>query len=388
MGIGMIDNKVIFVEHALAGEIVEVEVVCEYKKYMVGRVNKIIKKSLDRCNYECKYYDNCGGCNIGILDYQKQLEFKKNKVINIFRKYGKLEINPVIVETDRIGYRNKIVLHVVNGKLGYFKANTNELVEIDKCIIASDKINKVINIIRNKIDISLVNKIMIRTSYDNIMVVFYGKIDKNMIINNLDFIDSIYIDDVLVYGKEMIIEKLGDYKFYISKDSFFQVNTKQIINLYNQVLEYANLSKNDVVMDLYCGTGTIGIFLSKYCKKVIGIEINDSAVKDANDNSKINDVKNIKFMCGSSSIIKDLKYKVDVVVVDPPRCGLDKITIETLNKMKVKKIVYVSCDPMTLVRDIKLLSDNYILKDIKLFDMFACDYHVESVVLMEKVIDK
>ena len=383
MGIGKINNKIIFVEHALVGEIVEVEIIREYKKYLLGKVKKIIKKSNDRCNFLCKYYSKCGGCNIGILDYNKQLEFKKNKVIDIFRKYGNIDINPVIIGNDNLGYRNKVTLHVEDGKLGYYEKDTNEIVEINKCIIANDKINEIINIIKNNIDLSKVNKIMIRTTLSDSMVVFNGYINDNDI-KHLGMVSSIYVNDKLIYGNDKIIEKLGDYSFYISKDSFFQVNTKQAVNLYNQVVEYSKLDKKDRVLDLYCGTGTIGIYLAKYCYDVLGIEINKSAIEDANLNKKLNKIDNISFICDSSSIISKLDYEASVVVVDPPRSGLDKVTLDTLNKSKIKRIVYVSCDPMTLVRDIKLLSLVYKLKDIKLFDMFSCDYHVESICVLER----
>lgn len=381
-GIGRINNKVVFVDNAMIGEIVEIVIVKEYKKYMLGRVIEYIKKSIDRVDPKCIYYDKCGGCNICNLSYDKQLEFKRNKVIDIFSKYLGVNINPNIVSCEIKNYRNKIVLHVSNGVIGYYEKNSNNIVEIDKCLIANDKINNIIKLIKDKINISNVSKILIRATNEDSMVVFYGNIDVDNI-NYLDDIDSLYINDKLIRGKSKIVEKLGDYSFYISKDSFFQVNTKQAVNLYNKVLEFANLDKDDSVLDLYCGTGTIGIYLARFCRRVLGIEINSSCIDDARENSKLNKINNISFICNSSSIIRDIDFKADVVIVDPPRSGLDNVTIDTLNSIDVKRIVYVSCDPMTLVRDIKKLS-NYEFKDIELFDMFAGDYHVESVVLLER----
>lgn len=383
MGIGRINNKVIFIEHALIGEIVEVEIIKEYKKYSIGKIKKIIKNSKDRCDYQCKYYYKCGGCNIGILSYDKQLEFKKNKVVDIFKRYALVDVKLDIVGTDKEKYRNKIILHVIGGRVGYYESDSNNLVEIDRCIIASDRINDIISRIKN-INLYKVNEIMIRSTVLDSMVVFYGDVNKEEVISVLNDVSSIYVGDKLIYGKNRIIEKLGDYSFYISKDSFFQVNTKQTLNLYNQVLEYAKLSRDDRVLDLYCGTGTIGIFLAKYCYEVLGIEINASSVEDAKENAFLNNINNIEFICDNSSIISKIDYKADLIVVDPPRSGLDKVTINTLKKNIVKRIVYVSCNPMTLVRDIRLLSDVYELKNIKLFDMFANDYHVESVVLLER----
>lgn len=382
MGIGRINNKVVFVEDGLVGEKVLVKIVEDNKKYMVAKIVKRLTISKDRCKYDCIYYDRCGGCNIASLIYEKQLEFKKGKVIDIFKKYADILIDPKIIKTNEYHYRNKIVMHVENGKMGYYEKNTNKVVPIDKCLIASDTINKILKKIEDNIDLNKVKQIMIRSTYKDSMVVIDGEVDIDSLIKALEFVTSIYVNKKLVYGKSKIIEKIGDYLFYISSDSFFQVNTNQAYNLYNQVLTYANLNKDDVVLDLYCGTGTIGIYLAKYCKNVLGIEINEMAIMDANENKKLNNIDNISFINGSASIINKLEVKANVVVVDPPRSGLDNVTIDTLIKMKVDKIIYVSCDPMTLSRDIKRLSNVYKLEDITLFDMFAQDYHVESVCVL------
>lgn len=382
MGIGRINNKVVFVEDGLVGEKVLVKIVEDNKKYMVAKIVKRLTISKDRCKYDCIYYDRCGGCNIASLIYEKQLEFKKGKVIDIFKKYADILIDPKIIKTNEYHYRNKIVMHVENGKMGYYEKNTNKVVSIDKCLIASDTINKILKKIEDNIDLNKVKQIMIRSTYKDSMVVIDGEVDIDSLIKALEFVTSIYVNKKLVYGKSKIIEKIGDYLFYISSDSFFQVNTNQAYNLYNQVLTYANLNKDDVVLDLYCGTGTIGIYLAKYCKSVLGIEINEMAIMDANENKKLNNIDNISFINGSASIINKLEVKANVVVVDPPRSGLDNVTIDTLIKMKVDKIIYVSCDPMTLSMDIKRLSNVYKLEDITLFDMFAQDYHVESVCVL------
>ena len=202
------------------------------------------------------------------------------------------------------------------------------------------------------------------------------------ILKNLDV--SVYHNSKYISGNKVLIETLNNYKFSILPDSFFQINKKQTINLYNQIVEYANPQKEDKVLDLYCGVGTIGIYLSKYCKEVLGIEINKSSIENANINKKLNNVENISFIEADVSKVLSIKYKADIIIVDPPRSGLDKNTIETLIKINPKKIVYVSCDPITLSRDINLLKNNYILKDIKLYDMFPETYHVESVCVLER----
>lgn len=381
LGIAKVDGKVVFVENALVGEIVLIKIVKEKKNYSLAKVIKYIKISDKRYNYNCCNYLECGGCNIGHLNYLDQLEFKKNKVIDIFRKYNNLEINPHIYKTDSFNYRNKVVMHIKDGKLGFCKKSSNDIVEVDNCLIASKDINGVLKIIR-MFDLSRVSRVMIRSTYKDIMVVINGKIDELTLIEKLDFVSSIYVDDKLIYGKDKIIEKLGDYLFYISKDSFFQVNSKQALNLYNKILDFAALKKTDRILDLYCGTGTIGIFLAKYSYSVLGIEVNKDAVKDANMNKLLNKVNNIDFILEDSSYIAKIDDFFDVILVDPPRSGLDSKTLNNLKLRKTPKIIYVSCDPMTLSRDIKLLEDVYKVDKIALFDMFANDYHVESLVLL------
>ena len=187
-----------------------------------------------------------------------------------------------------------------------------------------------------------------------------------------------------IYGDGFIVDKIGDYLYKISPDSFFQVNTSLATLLYSKVLEYLNPSKCDNVLDLYCGAGTIGIFVSRFAKSVKGIEINKYAVEDANYNKKINNVDNISFECLSTSFVSKFKDKFDSVIVDPPRSGLDKKTIDYLINLKAKKIVYVSCDPITLARDLEILKDYYEVKEITPFDMFSNTYHVECVSILQK----
>ncbi len=380
-GIGKINNKIIFVENALEGEIVKIKIVENKKKYCIAKVIEYIKTSLNRVSFSCCFYDKCGGCNIAHMCYEKQLEFKKNKVINILDKYCNLSVNPHINFSNELNYRNKVVFHIKDGKIGFYQNNSNFIVDIDKCLILSDSINKVLKIIRT-FDLSLVNNIMIRSTYKDIMLVIEGDINKDILSNNLSFVSSIYINGKLVHGSSRIVEKIGNYLFYISYDSFFQVNSKVTYNLYNKILEYASLDKNDNVLDLYCGTGTIGIFLSKYCNKVLGIEINKSAIEDANLNKKINGISNIDFINDNSSYITKLDSKFNVVVVDPPRSGLDSKTLNNLILKRVSRLIYVSCNPMTLARDINKLKEIYNLEKMELFDMFCNDYHVECVVAM------
>ena len=381
-GIGYIDGKVIFVPKTIPGDIVLIKDKIDYKNYSYSTKWEVINSK--SCDIKCPYYNLCGGCQIMGLNYDKQLEYKKNKVINIFKKYNKMDINPMIYGSNQYNYRNKIILHVKEGKLGLVTYRSHDIVKIDKCLLVSDNINNIIMVINNNIDLLNVNKVMIRESTNkDIMVVFYGSVDKDIVIKYLsNLVKSIYVNDNLIWGRDAIISKLGNYKYEISPKSFFQVNYIGMFNIYNKVLEY--IDNDSRVLDLYCGTGSIGIYVSNRASSILGIEINKGAIDDANKNKDINNIDNISFVCGNvDSIIKD-NYKYDIVIVDPPRSGLNKKTKDILLGISSKKIIYVSCDPITLARDINYLSVKYDLVDINLVDMFPNTYHVESVCMLER----
>ena len=382
-GITRIDNKITFVPKTVSGDIINLEITKSHKNYNEAKLLKIVKPSHDRIEYKCPYYNKCGGCNIANLEYTNQLKYKKEKVINIFKKYNKIDINPTIIASDEIlHYRNKITLQY-NEKLGLYEEKTHNIIEIQECLLMPQKVNDIIKLLNKYNYNTSLQKIVIRIINNQVMINIIAKdIPKSLIeiLKNLDV--SVYHNSKYISGNKVLIETLNNYKFSILPDSFFQINKKQTINLYNQIVEYANPQKEDKVLDLYCGVGTIGIYLSKYCKEVLGIEINKSSIENANINKKLNNVENISFIEADVSKVLSMKYKADIIIVDPPRSGLDKNTIETLIKINPKKIVYVSCDPITLSRDINLLKNNYTLKDIKLFDMFPETYHVESVAVM------
>lgn len=375
-GLSHVLGKIIFVPNLLPNEEALVKIVLDKKKYMVGEIIKLVKKSDDRIVPKCSY-ENCG-CAIKGLNYLKTLEFKKNKVMEILKRYGNLEnVVKEIIPSDNIyGYRNKITLKVKGGKIGYFKNGSNELIEINRCEIASEKSNKIIEILKD-CDLSKVREVIIK-DFGEVMIIIKGDMDIEVL---KPLVTSIYMNDKLVYGNENIIAELGDFKFYVSKDSFFQVNTNVTFKLYNKVLEYLDNSSGKSVLDLYSGTGTISLFLSKHFKKVTAIEINEEAVRCAFLNKELNDVSNVRFICGDVS--KEIhNLKADNIVVDPPRSGLSIDGINDILKINPERLVYVSCDPMTLARDLKLLGQNYEVKEVTLFDMFPWTYHVESVCLL------
>lgn len=374
-GIAKVNNMPIFVENSLIGEEVEIIITKEKKNYMEGIVSKYLKVSPLRVESKCPYYDKCGGCDLLHLSYEEQLKYKENKVKEIIKKFSGLDCVNKIVGSKQFNYRNKITLQV-NKKIGYFKKKTNDIIPIDNCLLVDDRINEIINELK-QVDVSKVNKIVIRVTNLESMVVFYGNISNKI---ELD-VDTIIINDKIIKGNGYIKENINDINFIISPTSFFQVNNIGMINIYNKVLEYIDGGN---VLDLYCGTGTISMYVSKKANKVLGIELNKEAVKDALINKKINNITNVDFISGDvGTILSKNNFKADIVIVDPPRSGLDNNSISNIIKIHPNKIIYVSCNPVTLARDLNILKEHYDVLEITPFDMFGNTYHVECVCLLK-----
>lgn len=390
-GIGKINNKIIFIPKALPNEIIDARVILEKKKFYEGKINQILKTADERIDSICPQFSDCGGCQLLHMNYKNGLKFKQEKVNDIILKNVpfKFLIKDIVPSQDNLFYRNKITLQV-NSLIGYFKEKTNDIISIDACYIADKKINEIYQKIKTNIILDNINQIIIRSSKNTneTMIIFKtsGIIDKNNIIKNLkDCVSSIYINEELVFGAYKITEKILNHKFYISPTSFFQVNTLQAEKLYKLALDYANITKNDLVLDLYCGTGTISILASEYAEKVIGIELNKEAVKDANENKKLNSISNVEFYAGDvGTILNKNNYHPDIVIVDPPRAGLDSLAISQILKIKPKKLVYISCDLMTLARDLKILGNNFNIVELTPVDMFPQTAHVECVTVLHR----
>ena len=388
-GISKNNGYVFFIPNALPDEKVFVKINKIKKNIVDATVERFITISKDRINSICPYFEKCGGCDLLHLSYYNQIIFKENKVKEIMDKFCKYKfnINSIIKCNDELFYRNKVTFQVDNA-IGFYEKGTNKIVDINNCKIVNKSVNDLLNILNDKDLIIDVNKIIVRNNINNQLLLIVdttNKFNKNEFIELVSkYVDSIVINNEVIKGNGKIIETLNNYKFVISPNSFFQVNTKQTINLYNKIREYANLNKNEILLDLYCGTGTIGIYLSSDCKKVIGIEINKSAVKDANENKLINNITNIDFICGDAlKEIKKLNINPDVIVVDPPRAGLDKKDIDNIFKLNANRIVYVSCDPVTLARDLNILGEKYSIKELTPVDMFPNTSHVETVSVLE-----
>lgn len=373
-GIAKIDNKVTFVDKVIPNEVVNIRITKQKKKINEAKLVSIIEKSPNRIEPKCKYYNICGGCNTEHISYNKSVIYKKEIVKNIFNKYCNMNIEPsIIYDADNTyNYRNKITLRIKDGKLSLVG---DTLINIDYCYLVNNNINEVIKLL-NSICLDGVNEVVIRGT-DDIMVIIKGDINSSSIISILDGkVNSIFINNIKVYGNDHIIINVGNYSYAVYADSFFQVNTNMIDKLYNKVLEYAGTGNK--LLDLYCGSGTIGIYLAHNFNTVIGIEQNKDAIKGANLNKKINNIHNISFICKQVSEINQIES--DVVVVDPPRSGLDNTIMNKIMNSNIDKLVYVSCNPITLSRDINILKNKYNLVDITLYDMFPNTNHVETVV--------
>lgn len=375
-GITKIDNKITFIPKTLPEEVVNIRITKQKKKFNEGCLTTIIEESKDRVKYICPYYDICGGCDTGHILYSKSIMYKKDMVVDIFKRYCDMDVDMDIVydEENIYNYRNKITLRVNDGKLALVGES---LVNIDYCYLVNDNINKVIGIL-NGICLDGIDEVIIRGT-DEIMVIIKGNIDNDELIQILkDNVSSIFIDGVKVFGNDYVMINVGNYRYAVYPDSFFQVNTKMISRLYDKVLEFAG--RGDKLLDLYCGAGTIGIYLANNFNSVRGIEQNESAIKGANLNKGINDIKNISFVCEKASDINEIVE--DVVVVDPPRSGLDSTTIKRILDSRIERLIYVSCNPITLARDINILKDKYNLVGMSLFDMFPNTSHAECVCLL------
>ena len=374
-GITRINDKVTFVSDVIPGEVVDVRITESKKNINEGKVISYIETSSDRALPICPYYGLCGGCSTSYINYDKSLEYKKDIVIDIMKRYAGIDVKPDIISDYNIySYRNKISLKVNNGKLALIKEDSNELVNINKCLLVNDNINKVIEIL-NSIDLNDVSEVVIKGT-DEIMVLVNGSINSDILINTLKFyVSSIVLNDEVIYGSQYITIKVGNYCYAVYPKSFFQVNTGMIEKLYDKVKGYAG--RGNRLLDLYCGAGTIGIYLASNFNNVYGIEVNSDAIEGANVNKKINGIENISFDCKRASSNDSLDY--DVIVVDPPRAGLDKTTVNKIINSGVNNLIYVSCNPVTLARDIKLFSDKYLIEDMTLFDMFPNTKHVECV---------
>ena len=437
-GVGRINEFTIFVDGALPNELVKVKITELKKNYGIGELIEIIKASADRVEPSCAIYKECGGCQLQHLSYPAQLKWKRQQVIDAVTRIGKLDVkNDVIADVndtankveirDTIGmknpwhYRNKMQFPVGMSKgkvkIGCYAKSTHQIIDTDSCLIQKPQNDLILQAARrviNKFKIQpynedkhsgLLRHVMARTGINETMLVLVTARDKlpndkaisKALHNELKDITTIqqnvqsYHNNVILgrdtkvlYGKRAIKDKIGDLTFNISARSFFQVNTLQAEKLYKTALDFADLHGNEIVVDAYCGTGTITLFLAKHARRVYGIEIVTSAIADAKVNARENNIHNAEFITGDAAVmLPKLGVKPDVIVLDPPRAGCDAKLLSTIAKLKPSRVVYVSCNPATLARDLNILETNgYKTKMIQPVDMFPFTSHVEAVALI------
>lgn len=428
-GIAKIDNFTIFIPGAIKGEKIKILIVKVLSSHAFGKIIEILAKSAERVKEDCYTYKRCGGCNLRHINYQTTLKMKRNTVQSLVNK----TLNKKVVVKDTIGmenpynYRNKAQYPIGLNKegkpiVGVFANRTHEIIPFEACKIQkpiSEKIARFIcDYIKEK-NISVYNEKTCKGIFRHIVIkvgVATNEIMCILVINSDGFKEEIDLveklktkftniktivkninkrntnvilgsKNVTLYGEGYIFDKLDEFKFKISPMSFYQVNPTQTEKLYNLAIQKAELTGNEVVFDLYCGIGTIGIFAAKHAKQVYGIEIVEEAIKDAKQNAKINNIDNINFYAGDVEellfdLIDNKKIVPDVIIVDPPRKGLDGKSINNIMRVAPEKVIYISCNPATLVRDLKLLEDKYEIKEIQPVDMFPFTSHVECCALM------
>ena len=432
VGIGKFEGFTVFVDGGLVKDKIKVKITKSKKNYAVGDIVEIIEPSPYRVERKCsKELKDCGGCQIQELDYQEQLNIKTNEVKQVISRIGKLEdvvVHPALGMEEPFRYRNKAQFPIqkVDGSpvIGFYKKKSHDIIPTDQCIIQHDVNDKIIKIIKTyiraykvsvydeKTHTGVLRHLVTKVGFTSkeVMVVLVANRRKLPYLNELASVLKENIpgfktlvvnvnrektnvilgnENRVIYGDGKINDNIGDLVFEISPLSFFQVNPVQTEVLYNKALEYAALGENDTVFDIYCGIGTISLFLAQRAKKVYGIEIVEEAIKDAKRNAEINNLDNVEFYVGKAEDVVPKMYKqgkrANVVVVDPPRKGCDEKVLDTIVSMQPDRVVYVSCNPSTLARDLAYLNEKgYKSLEVQPVDMFPHSVHIENVALIVK----
>lgn len=435
-GIAKIDGYTIFIPNAIKGEKCKILIVKTTASHGFGKLIEIIEKSEERIETDCETYQRCGGCSLRHMDYKATLKLKQATVQNLVNKTlnNNIKVNPTIGMDNPYQYRNKAQYPIGYDKqgnisTGIFANRTHEIIPMKECKIQqpiTEYIAKLVVDFLQENNITayeeqtgkglfrhIVIKVGMKTK--EIMCVFvingneipqeqelidyllnsfkdkYSEYTIKTIVKNINTKNTNVIlgnKNIILYGDGYIYDQLGKYTFKISPMSFYQTNPVQTEVLYNTAIEKSNLQKDDILLDLYCGIGTIGITASSFVKQVYGVEIVEQAIEDAKENAKVNKVDNIEFTCGDveqilSNLLKEKNIKPNVIFVDPPRRGLDQTTIDNILRTMPEKVTYISCNPATMVRDLKLLEERYDIKEIQPVDMFPFTSHVECCSVLE-----
>lgn len=429
-GVGKYEGFTVFTPFAVSGEKVEVEVKHVKKTYAHAKLLRILTPHSDRITPQCPIFHQCGGCQTQHLSYEAQCREKRQHVIDCFARIGGLKdvvIHPVLGMKHPWEYRNKVAIPfgVRQGKVvaGFYASQSHHIIDMDDCFIQHPVMNRVISKIKEFVKMyripvyderkhqGILRHVVLRMGVNTgeMMVVFVLNGDQlpyeDEIIHALreqfPQIESILLNqntkktnvilgptNRLLWGREVIYDTIGSLRFSISPHSFFQINATQTKVLYDQVLQYAQLTMKEIVVDAYCGIGTIALYLAQHAKKVYGVEIVPQAIADANENALLNKIENVHFEAGDAEEVLPRwvceGVEPDVLVVDPPRKGCEPGLLETIGKMKPKKIIYVSCNPATLARDARIIVENgYRLCEMQPVDLFPQTEHVECVALFQ-----
>ncbi|MCQ2513972.1 MAG: 23S rRNA (uracil(1939)-C(5))-methyltransferase RlmD [Ruminococcus sp.] len=432
-GVGKTEDGIaIFVPNSAIGDKLKVRILKTKKTYAFGKIEEIVTPSPTRTDIDCPYFAKCGGCVWRHINYDAECEIKQQRVEDAIKRLGgftNIEIQPIIKSENTLRYRNKAQFPIGTDKdgkpiIGFYAFHTHRIVDCMDCALQPEIFTQIMNITREFLESSendiyneQTHKGKLRHLYirmgeitKEIMVCYVvngkGLKQEDRLIERLKAeipnLKSVIINtnreqtnvilgnrNRIAYGTDYITDELCGYKFKISPFSFWQVNRRQAEKLYNKATEYAKLSKDSVLLDLYCGTGTIGLTMANNCKSLIGVEIIEDAIKDAIENAKINGIENARFICADASTaaeqLKNEGLRPDVVILDPPRKGCGEELVQTIKEMSPQRVVYVSCDPATLARDLKHFSSSgYEIQEITPCDMFSRTAHVETVCLLSR----
>ena len=443
--IARVEDVVVFTTHVIPGDVVDLQVTKKRTKYMEARVTRVVTESPDRVPAFCGHFEVCGGCKWQFLPYEKQLFYKQKQVADQLRRIGRIElpeITPILGSKKTTYYRNKLEFGFSNKRwltqnemglegddinmnaLGFHVPGMfDKIIDIDKCWLQGDPSNQIRNFVKKyadenrleffdrKIQAGLLRNIIVRTSTtgDVMLIVCFFRDETEArekllaaiaaefpMITSLMYVingkgnDTITDQEIVVYkGKDYILEEMEGLKFKIGPKSFYQTNSEQAYELYKVAREFAGLNGDEIVYDLYTGTGTIANFVARNVKKVVGIEYVPEAIEDAHVNSELNGIENTSFFSGDMKKILTSGFIAqhghpDVIITDPPRAGMDDDVVRTILETAPEKVVYVSCNPATQARDLALMDESYKVTRIQPVDMFPHTHHVENVVLLER----
>ncbi|MFW6428317.1 MAG: 23S rRNA (uracil(1939)-C(5))-methyltransferase RlmD [Desulfosalsimonas sp.] len=440
-GIAKVDGFAVFVDGAVPGDTVSARIVKKKKNYAEARILEVLKPSLDRIEPPCRYSGWCGGCKWQFLKYERQLQYKESHVREALEHIAGITgvtVHPVLCSENVFGYRNKMEFSFSDRRwllpqelgrteiprdfaLGLHVPGTfDKILDIDACLLQPEKGNRILSDVRDIVRSSGLPPYGLRSheGFWRFLMLRHSVAEDKWLVNMVtsfenaealryiaDFLISTYDDiagvvnnitakkaavaageyEVPVAGRQVLKERLGRFEFEVSANSFFQTNTRQAEKLYDTVRQYAGLGGRETVVDLYTGIGTIPIWLSEDAGEITGLELVESAVADAEKNCRKNGVENCRFIAGDiRKSISEIDKRPDVMIIDPPRAGMHKDVVNAVISMSPGKIVYVSCNPATLARDVSMLAEDYRVEEIQPVDMFPHTYHVEAVARLEK----